>query len=67
MLAGDLEEDINDIDYSCAGINHMAFYQQFKKVQVRDLYPKRQRLAVDILDNKKISTRTQKKRILVNF
>ena len=28
MLAQDLEENINDIDYSCAGINHMAFYQR---------------------------------------
>ena len=62
MLAGDLEEDINDIDYSCAGINHMAFYQRFKKKSTgEDLYPKLQRLAVDILDNKKISTRTLKK------
>ena len=24
MLAQDLGEDINDIDYLCAGINHMA-------------------------------------------
>ena len=64
MLAGDLEEDINDIDYSCAGINHMAFYQKFKKKSTgEDLYPKLQRLAVDILDNKKISTRTLKKEI----
>ena len=31
MLAQDLGEDINDIDYLCAGINHMAFYQNFKK------------------------------------
>ena len=62
MLAGDLEVDINDIDYSCAGINHMAFFQRFKKKSTgEDLYPKLQRLAVDILDNKKISTRTLKK------
>ena len=31
MLAQDLGEDINDIDYICSGINHMAFYQKFNK------------------------------------
>ena len=31
MLANDLGEDINDINYLCAGINHMAFYQKFEK------------------------------------
>ena len=31
MLAQDLGEDISDIDYLCAGINHMAFYRIFKK------------------------------------
>ena len=29
MLANDLGEDIDDIKYLCAGINHMAFYQEF--------------------------------------
>ena len=41
MLAQDLGEDINDIDYLCAGINHMAFYQKFnKKSTGEDLYPR---------------------------
>jgi alpha-galactosidase len=31
MLADDLGEKIEDIDYVCAGINHMAFYQKFQK------------------------------------
>ena len=28
MLAKDLGENIEDIEYLCAGINHMAFYQK---------------------------------------
>ena len=31
MLAKDLNEDINNIEYLCAGINHMAFYKKFEK------------------------------------
>ena len=31
MLAKDLGENIEDINYLCAGINHMAFYQKFEK------------------------------------
>ena len=31
MLAEDLGENIENIDYLCAGINHMAFYQKFEK------------------------------------
>ena len=62
MLAGDLEDDINDIDYSCAGINHLAFFQKFKKKSTgEDLYPKLKRLATGILNNKKISTRHLKR------
>ena len=41
MLARDLGENINNIDYFCAGINHMAFYQKFqRKSDGKDLYPK---------------------------
>ena len=43
-LARDLGEDIADIDYDCAGINHMAFYTRFEKINKdgsrEDLYPR---------------------------
>jgi alpha-galactosidase len=41
-LARDIEVPIEDINYLCAGINHMAFYLRFeRKTQngVEDLYP----------------------------
>ena len=31
MLAQDLNENIDDINFHCAGINHMAFYQKLEK------------------------------------
>ena len=43
-LARDLGEDLNAIDYDCAGINHVAFYTRFEKRHadggVEDLYPR---------------------------
>ena len=43
-LARDLGEDLNTIDYDCAGINHVAFYTRFEKRHadggVEDLYPR---------------------------
>ena len=61
MLAEDLEENISDISYQCAGINHMAFFQKFEKISTgEDLYPKLKRLADQILSDKKISSRTKK-------
>ncbi len=51
MLARDLNEKIEDIDYLCAGINHMAFYKKFTKKNgngEEDLYPKLKKLADDI-------------------
>ena len=61
MLAEDLEENISDISYQCAGINHMAFFQKFEKISNgEDLYPKLKRLADQILSDKKISSRTKK-------
>ena len=61
MLAEDLKENINDISYQCAGINHMAFFQKFEKISTgEDLYPKLKRLADQILSDKKISSRTKK-------
>ena len=61
MLAEDLKENINNIDYECAGINHMAFFQKFEKISTgEDLYPKLKKLADQILSDKKISSRTKK-------
>ncbi len=42
-LAQDLGENIKDINYFCAGINHMSFYLRFEKKTasgVEDLYPR---------------------------
>ena len=43
-LARDLGEDLKDIDYDCAGINHVAFYTRFEKLhadgKAEDLYPR---------------------------
>ena len=43
-LARDLGEDMANISYDCAGINHMAFYTRFEKTHadgtVEDLYPR---------------------------
>ena len=61
MLAEDLQENINNISYQCAGINHMAFFQKFEKISTgEDLYPKLKRLADQILSDKRISSRTKK-------
>ena len=62
MLANDLEEDIDDINYLCAGINHMAFYQKFEKKSTgEDLYPKLKSIGEKILKDEIISSRTKKK------
>ena len=64
MLARDLNEKIEDIDYLCAGINHMAFYKKFSKKNGNtdeDLYPRLKKLADDIINDKKISSRSMKK------
>ena len=61
MLAEDLQENISNISYQCAGINHMAFFQKFEKISTgEDLYPKLKRLANQILSDKIISSRTKK-------
>jgi alpha-galactosidase len=61
MLANDLGEDIDDIKYLCAGINHMAFYQEFKKLSTgEDLYPKLKEFGNEVLNDKKTSSRTKK-------
>ena len=64
MLARDLNEKIEDIDYLCAGINHMAFYKKFLKKngdKEEDLYPRLKKLADEIVNDKKISSRSMEK------
>ena len=47
-LARDLGESLDDIEYECAGINHVAFYTKFAKRhangEIEDLYPRLQAL-----------------------
>ncbi len=67
MVAKDLNEDLNDIDYLCAGINHMAFFQKLEKKSTgEDLYPKLKLLADKILNDEIISSRTYKKEFHTN-
>jgi len=47
-LAKDLGEEFKEINYFCAGINHMSFYLRFEKVQKgerEDLYPRLMEIA----------------------
>tara|TARA_A100001011_G_C14318679_1_gene849275 strand:- start:2622 stop:3983 length:1362 start_codon:yes stop_codon:yes gene_type:complete len=63
MLADDLNEDISNIYFKCAGINHMAFFLKFEKKENGssiDLYPKLKNLADEIVNDKKISSRSKK-------
>ena len=63
MLAQDLNEDIANINFTCAGINHMAFFLKFEKKNNGnniDLYPKLKKLADEIVNDKKISSRSEK-------
>jgi len=64
MLAKDLGEKIEDIDYLCVGINHMAFYQKFEKKSNdgpnEDLYPRLKILADKIVNDEKLSSRSEK-------
>ena len=56
MIAEDLEESIDDIEYLCAGINHMSFYQKITKISTgEDLYPKLKKFGIDVLNDKKVS------------
>ena len=50
MLAGWLDVPVDEIDYTCKGINHMAFYTRFEHKGV-DLYPRLQKL---LLSNSEI-------------
>ncbi len=70
MLANDLGENITDIEYLCAGINHMAFYQKFEKKIKNgrniDLYPRLKDLANKIVNDEKTSSRSEKTNIESN-
>ena len=64
MLARDLNEKIENIDYLCVGINHMAFYKKFSKKNGHtevDLYPRLKKIADDIVNDKEISSRSMEK------
>ncbi len=62
MLAKDLGEKIEDIDYLSAGINHMSFFQKFKNKNTgEDLYPKLKLLGEKILNNEIVSSRSEQK------
>lgn len=39
MIAGWLDRDIKDINYTCCGINHQAFYLKYEDKEGNDLYP----------------------------
>jgi alpha-galactosidase len=62
MLARDLGEDINNINFKCAGINHMAFYSTFEKILAdgsrQDLYPRIKALGKKIVAGEERSNRT---------
>ena len=64
MLAKDLGEKIEDINYLCVGINHMAFYQKFEKKSNdgpnEDLYPRLKIIADKIVNDEKLSSRSEK-------
>jgi alpha-galactosidase len=47
QLAGDIGVPVNEINYLCAGINHMAFYLKFERKTddgFEDLYPRLQQV-----------------------
>ena len=62
MLANDIGENIDDIVFKCAGINHMSFYLSFEKKlpdgSTEDLYPKLKEIAASIANGEKKSSRT---------
>ncbi|MFQ5398585.1 MAG: alpha-glucosidase/alpha-galactosidase [Anaerolineae bacterium] len=50
QLARDINVPIEEINYLCAGINHLAFYLRFERKTaqgVEDLYPRIRRVAAD--------------------
>ena len=65
MIAKDLNENINDLDYDCVGINHMAFFTRLEKKlddgSTKDLYPSLKNFGQKVLANEITSSRTLKK------
>ncbi len=64
MLAEDLNLDIENIDFTCAGINHMAFFLKFEKKSKStpvDLYPELKKLADNIVNDQTLSSRSKEK------
>ncbi|MBF2735382.1 MAG: alpha-glucosidase/alpha-galactosidase, partial [Betaproteobacteria bacterium AqS2] len=60
MLARDLGEKPEDVDFDCAGINHVAFYTRFeKKGSGEDLYPRLREVAKQVVGGERTSTRTE--------
>ena len=63
MLANDLNENIKDISFSCAGINHMAFYTKFEKIlkdgSKEDLYPRLKKIAKKVVNGEHTSSRSK--------
>ena len=63
MLANDLGENIDDIEYSCSGINHMAFYTKFEKKILNgeniDLYPRLKKISKKVVEGSLTSSRSQ--------
>jgi alpha-galactosidase len=46
QLAADLGVPVEEIDFLCAGINHLAFYLKFER-RGEDLYPTLRRIAAE--------------------
>ncbi len=64
MLAADLGEDFADIDFDCAGINHVAFFTRFEKRangQAEDMYPRLREIARQVVAGERVSTRSEHK------
>ena len=62
MLAKDLGEEIKDIDFECAGINHVAFFTRFEKrangKPAEDMYPRLREIAKQIVNDERKSSRS---------
>ena len=60
MIAEDLEESIDDIEYLCRYKSYV-FLPKITKISTgEDLYPKLKKFGIDVLNDKKVSSRTNK-------
>ena len=60
MLARDAGEDVGDVEFDCAGINHVAFYTKFalrRNGKVEDLYPRLRAKGAKILAGEESAAR----------